>query len=76
MGTADGRVLIDAALTIRRAVEDNARLGLAAAAEVSSPYGPSWCTHPYQAVAVFGRSIFRQLFGGESLICLHADVAA
>jgi two-component sensor histidine kinase len=32
MGTADGRVLIDAALTMRRAVEDNARLGLAAAA--------------------------------------------
>jgi hypothetical protein len=68
MGTADGRVLIDASLTIRRAVEDNARLGLVM--PVSSPYGPSWCTHPYQAVAVFGRSIFRRLFGGESLICI------
>ena len=32
MGTADGRVLIAAALTIRRAVEDDARIVLAAAA--------------------------------------------
>jgi hypothetical protein len=37
MGTADGRVLIDAALTIRRAVEDDGRIGLAAAVHAGEP---------------------------------------
>jgi len=42
---------------------------------VSSPYGPSACAHPYPAVAFFGQPIFRQPFGGESLICIATEAS-